>query len=465
MSIGQITTYAFTFFFTVLTARYLGAEGYGVLSFALAFTGLFAVLSDLGLSTLMIREISRDQNLVRKFIGNVLIMKIFLVLITFSLIVLIINLWGYPKQIIDIVYLFGLYIVFNAFSQVYYAVFQAFEKMEYQSFGQILSSGFLLAGSLIIIHFGSGIIYFGWLYLSISLISLIYSVLLYFRKFPLPHFEVDCDFWKQIIKTAWPMGGMAIFVFIYFRIDVVMLSLIVGQQAVGLYSAAYQLSEMTTIIPTMIITSIFPIMSRFYKDSKSKFKNIYTKSCKYLVFIGFLVALITTLLASPIINLVFGANFSGSINALQVIIWSAAIMYLTMLMGNTFIITNKQFLNFKITIIAAIFNITLNLLLIPKFSYIGASLATVFTETFGLIVGLYFLNTGGYKINIKDTFLPLFLALLIGGGVSIVLIRLNYNIILITLIASLIYVLLIYKFGLNSEDKLFIKGIIKLFYR
>jgi O-antigen/teichoic acid export membrane protein len=348
---------------------------------------------------------------------------------------------------------------------MFYAVFQAFEKMEYQSIGQILSSSFLLAGSLIIIHFGLGIFDFACLYLIISFITLFYSVLLYFRKFTLPHFEVDWHFWKRIIKTAWPMGGMAIFVFIYFRIDVVMLSLIVGQQAVGLYSAAYQLSEITTIIPTLFITSIFPLMSRFYEDSKSTFKNTYVKSAKYLVFIGFLVALIITLLAGPIINLVFGTNFSGSINALQVIIWSAAIMYVTMLIGNTFIIANKQLLNFKITIMAAIFNIALNLLLIHKFSYIGASLATVLTETFGLIIGLYFLNNLGYKLNIKDTFLPPFLALSISGGASIVLIWLNQNIILITLIASLIYVLFIYKLGLDSEDKIFIKGIIKLAYR
>jgi O-antigen/teichoic acid export membrane protein len=68
LSVGQIATYVFTFFFTVFTARYLGAEGYGVLAFALAFTGIFAVLSDMGLSTLMIREISRNPNLVRKFV-------------------------------------------------------------------------------------------------------------------------------------------------------------------------------------------------------------------------------------------------------------------------------------------------------------------------------------------------------------------------------------------------------------
>jgi O-antigen/teichoic acid export membrane protein len=64
--IGQIAVYVFTFFYTVFTARYLGAEGYGTLTFALDFTSLLAIFSDFGLSTLMIREISRRKNLVSK---------------------------------------------------------------------------------------------------------------------------------------------------------------------------------------------------------------------------------------------------------------------------------------------------------------------------------------------------------------------------------------------------------------
>lgn len=462
MFIGQIAVYLFTFFYTVFTARYLGAEGYGTLAFALAFTGLFAIFSDFGLSTLMIREISRGKNLVGKYVGNIVIMKIILALATFALIVIIINLLGYPKQTVDIIYLFALYVVFNAFSQIFYAVFQAFEKMEYQSIGQILYGSLLLTGSLLIIHFGWGIIDFALLYSIISLIVLFYSALIYVKKFALPQFEVDWVFWKRLIKYAWPMGGMGIFIVIYFRIDVIMLSLIVGQGAVGLYSAAYQLSETTTIIPTMFITAIFPVMSRFYKDSKSSFMKTYAKSTKYLFFIGVLVAFIITLLAEPIISLVFGIKFSGSVFALQIIIWSAALMYITMLQGNTFIQVNKQIFSFKITIVAAIFNIALNLLLIPKYSFIGASLATVVTELFCFIFGLYFLNKWGYKIKVIDTLLPTFLALLGAVTISVLLIKLNiHNIIFVAVIASLIYVLIIYKIGINVDDKILIIDIIK----
>nr|WP_319374585.1 flippase [uncultured Methanobacterium sp.] len=459
--IGQIVIYLLSFFFTIITARYLGVQGYGVLSFAIAFTGLFAVLADFGLSTLMIREVAREKNLVSKYLGNIVIIKTILVLMTCVLIVLIINLMGYPKETIEIVSLFALCVGVNAFTTIFYAVFQAFEKMEYQSFGQIINSVLILSGSLLLIHFGYGILEYALLYLIVSLIVLVYSTILCIKKFTIPRLEVDWDFWKRLLLDAWPMGGMAIFIMIYFRIDVIMLSLMVGQEAVGFYSAAYQLSELTTVIPTMFITSMFPLMSRFFENSKSSFMKTYAKSTKYLAFVAILMAFIVTVIANPIISLVFGENFSGSVFALQIIIWSAAIMYITMLQGNVIITANKQLFSFKITIMAAIFNIALNLILIPHYSYIGASLATLITEAFGLMIGMFFLNKWGYKINILDTFLPPVLALLGATAVTVIMIKLTIlNSILVAIIASFVYGIIIYKFGINSEDKLLITNII-----
>ena len=64
-AIGKI----FMFFFVIYTARYLGVAGFGILSFALAFTGIFGIFSDLGLQQLAIREIARNKSLVERYIG------------------------------------------------------------------------------------------------------------------------------------------------------------------------------------------------------------------------------------------------------------------------------------------------------------------------------------------------------------------------------------------------------------
>ena len=115
------------------TARYLGATGFGILSLALSITGIFAVFSDLGLSTLMIRDVARDKSLTDRYVTNVSILKILLAGLTFGLVALTVTVLGYPKLISTVIYLITVSTVLNAFATVLTAVFQANEKMEYMN--------------------------------------------------------------------------------------------------------------------------------------------------------------------------------------------------------------------------------------------------------------------------------------------------------------------------------------------
>jgi len=461
--LSDIVSKVLGFFYVMYTARYLGAEGFGILSFALAFTGIFGVFSDFGLSTLIVREVARDKSLAGKYLGNIVVMKIFLVIIISGLITLTINLLGYPEQTTKVVYLVALSIIFNTFSRMFYSIFQAYEKMEYQSLGQILSSALMLSGALLAINQGFSVVGFASIYFLVSAIVLVYSFVISIWKFTKPKIEFDWSFWKQSIKEAWPMGGMAVFIMIYFRIDTVILSLMIGgDTAIGLYSAAYRLSEISTIIPAIFMSSVFPVMSRYHEDSRSSFVGIYGKLVKYLLYLALPMALIVTLLARPIVNLIYGSEFSGSVFALQILIWAAAIMYVTMVQSNTIITANKQMFSFKVTIVAAILNIILNLIVIPKYSYIGASATTVATEAFGLFVGIFFLNRWGYKLNITSIYLPPLIGLLTAIAVAIILINMDINILIISIVVMVIYGVIVYKMGIKEDDKLLIRNIFNL---
>jgi len=444
------------------TARYLGTEGFGILSFALAFTGIFGVFTNMGLGTLMVREVAKDKSLAEKYLGNITIIKSILAISTFGIIALLINFLNYPEQTIKVVYLIALSVIFNSFSGMFYSIFRAYEKMEYQSLGQILSSALMLSSALFAISQGFNVIGFASIYFIVSVIILAYSFVLYILKFAKLKIEIDWKFWEQSIKEAWPMGGMAICIMIYFRIDAVMLSLMKGDTAVGLYGAAYRLSEISTIIPSMFMASIFPIMSKYHKNYKSSFIKTYGKSVKYLFSLALPMALSITLLAKPIINLIYGNEFAGSVRALQILIWASAIMYVTMVQGTTVVTANRQMFSFKITIIAALLNIILNLLLIPKYSYIGASAATVATEAFGFFIGIFFLNKWGYKINIINIYLPPIVALFAFGITAMILLNMNINILIVLAICIIIYGLVTYKLGITKDDKQLIKKIFNL---
>lgn len=204
--ISQILSYFFGFFILIYSARYLGLEGFGTLSLALALTGIFTVIMDLGLSTLTTRELSRDKSITKKYLPNIITMKIVLSLFSLCLIYFIVYLLGYNQQTTTIIYLIAFYNVFNTFSVFFYAVFQAKEKMEYQSLGVIFSSILILAGVLLAIYYKFNIIQFSSIYTIVGFIVLVYVFLIFLWKYNLPKIKFDVYEWKDLIIESWPFA-------------------------------------------------------------------------------------------------------------------------------------------------------------------------------------------------------------------------------------------------------------------
>lgn len=399
---SRIISYLLNFLFIMYTARYLGAEGFGTLSFALAFTGIFAVFADLGLNILTVREIARNKSLARKYLGNIAIMKLILILITFGLIAFIINLLGYPKQTIKVVYLIALSVIFTSFSQMFYSIFQAYEKMEYQSIGQILNSVSLLSGGIFAIKQGFSIIGFAFIYFITSAIVLVYSFTVCILKFAKLKTEIDWSFWKSTIKEALPFGLASIFVTIYYWVDSVMLSLMKGNEVVGWYNAAYRLVYSLLIIPSAYFLSIYPIMSRHYKTSMSSLSNEYERSIRYMGIIAIPIGIGVTWLAKELILMIYGEEFSPSIVALQILIWAVVFSYMSHAPTYTLYSVNNQKVYTKVVFFCLILNFTLNFIFIPKMSYIGASLTTLATEFIAFLS--LFVYVKKYIFNIQNFF-------------------------------------------------------------
>jgi len=451
------------FFYVMYIARYLSAEGFGILSFALAFTGIFGVFTDLGITTLTVREVARNKSLAGKYLGNITVIKIILVIITFGLIAITINLLGYPKQTIKVVYFLALSVILSSFSNIFNSIFQAYEKMEYQSMEQILISVLILSSALFAISHGFSVIGFAFIYFLVSAVALIYSFVISIWKFVKPKMEVDWSFWKYTIKEALPFGLTGISGMIYTYTDTIMLSLMKGDEVVGWYNAAYKLMLILLFIPGIINSAIFPSMSRFYISSQNSLKLIYEKYFKFMLMIGIPIGIGTTLLADRIILLIFGIGYTQSIIALQVLIWTIVLTFAGAAFVKLFESINRQIVITNISIGCVIINIILNFLLIPKFSYVGASIATVITEF--ILVGSIFIFTYkfGYGIQGKKVvknISKIIIASLI-MGVFIWYFK-SLNLFILIILTILFYLIMMYIIkGITHEDMMIFKRIIK----
>lgn len=352
----------------------------------------------MGLSTLTTREVARNESLAGKYLVNVAILKSILVLVTLFLITLTINIIGYPIQTIQIVYIIAVSTILTSFTNLFNSIFQALEKMEYISTGRIINSVLMLIGTLIAIKLHLDIVLFVSIYLIANVIVLAYSIIVYMSKFVVPAINVDWKLWKIMLKEALPFWLTSVFVIIYFRIDMVMLSVMKGDDVVGWYAASYRLIDGLSVIPSIIMTTMYPVFSKLHINSKNSLSFAFEKSLNFLVIVAIPIGIGTTLLAEKIIILIYGTEYNPSVIALRILIWASVLSFINWAPATLLNSINKQRALMIFTCIGAIVNICLNYLLIPVITYKGAAIATVIAE---LIVGLLML----YEIQkIQNTF-------------------------------------------------------------
>lgn len=446
---AQIVAYLLAFIYMIKIARYLGPDSYGIFSFATALVLIFGIFADLGLSTLITREVSRDKSLEKNYLRNFIPIKFFLSIITYSILVLFGNLMHYPQVTLNVIYLFGLFMIVNGFSQLFLGVFQAHEKMEYQSINLLINNSLIFIGVVYGIANGFNVEGFALVYFITAVVGLIFCLIIILWKYSSPVPIFNMKFWRKSLKLAIPLSFAIVFSTIAFRVDTVLLGILQGNVAVGWYSAGFRLIDFLLFIPVVYSGAIFPVLAKFHVSSKELLKILYEKSFKYLLIISIPIVAGTLILAPQIILFLFQNSYSQSIIALQILIWVIPFMFLVNIFGVMFVSINKQNLMLKLTFVIMILNIVLNLIFIPIYSYVGASVISVVTSVVECILCFYYLS-GYMKTDIKNYLLKPVAASLF---MSLFLFNIHINLFLSIFIATLIYVglLLLFK-TFNEED-------------
>ncbi len=449
--VSTIINYLLGFFITMYTAQYLGASGFGVLSLALSLAAIFAVFTDLGLGTVTTREVARNKSLKDKYLSNTSFLRLGLAVLTFVMLALFVNIVNYPTETKLVIYLIGGSIILNGIAGTFYAIFQAFEEMEFQSISLIINGVLMFVGTLLAIYYHMDILIFALLYVISNLVCLMYTVSVYIWKHSLPKWNLDKNFIKITMLAALPLSIVSVFTLIAFRVDIVLISFFKSTTDVGWYSASYRLLEVFLFIPAVFTTAVFPIFSQFHVSSKDSLKFTYQKSFKYLTILSLPVAVGVTLLAQPIILLIYKSSFTPSILVLQILIWTIPITFLNYIFGSILPAMNRQNTLLKITFISMVFNIALNLAVIPTYSYLGAAVVTLLTEAIVISLCFYVLRSF-CAINIKTVLLKPIIA---SAVMAVFLLTVHTNLFLEIILAIIIYfaaILVIKTFDREDHD-------------
>jgi O-antigen/teichoic acid export membrane protein len=444
-----------------LLARYLGVVNYGKFVFALAFLAFFNVFSVFGVDTVLIREISRNKAEASRLIGCGFIIKIFFSFLAITLTIFFTILLDISTESSKIIFILSIAIGFNIF-RTPKIIFEVYLKSQYLVFIELTGK----ALALILVYIASALEFNLYIVAFVILLSEIPPLILFIKiskKFIALSIIWDTAIIKYLLKECWPLATMAILVTLYYRIDTIMLSFLKGDEAVGYYNGAYIILSSLLLLPDAYVRSVFPLMSNFYKTGILSLAKTFIRSFKYLITAAMLIVCVGFMLSKEIILFLYGEDFLPSARALEILIFAGGIIFISTLVSTTLTAVNKQRINMWLSLINVFCNIVLNLLLIPKWSYIGASIATVITEGIGCVFA-FMINLKNFEISFLKWSYLRYLTIGIPIALSVVPIKAlqGFHILMIIPLVSLAYLItLLILQWFDDEDKNIIREIMK----
>lgn len=460
LMISQVIASICGFLWTILIARYLGVNDYGVLGFAISLTGILAITVDLGISTHIVRHIATNYDSAPKYLGNALPLKSIFAIGTFILTLIILILMKSNELTIIVTLLFTIEIIIKSFINLLNGAFQAFEEGKFQGIGNSMLNIILFIFILISIFTDLGIFGISISYILANAIALIYCYYVLNKHITKPKFEIDKSFCKKITMLSLPFAVTGILYSVYYSIDVVMLTNLVGDYATGIYNATYKLISVLTLFYSVYIAVIFPVMSRFFEDDEKLLVISYEKSIKYLMLVMIPLSVATMFYSLDIIQLIYGHEYDAASSVLSILIWTVGLLFISGA-GNTLLnASHKEISVTKIYAIAAVFNIVLNFIMIPYLSYIGAAITTVLSDVLIVAIQTYVIYKLGHKPN-KKLYYDLG-KIIIGSvilGIALSFLKLNMWVALPVGIIIYLAVMYLIRF-FDEDDKYVIKEIL-----
>lgn len=369
------------FILSVWIARYLGVQQYGLFSYATAFVYLFNPLISLGLDSVVVRDIVQDPSKKEETLGTTFWLKVLggctsLLLAVGSIIVLRSN----EPLTIGLVTILAAGGIFQSFETID-VWFQSQVQSKYTVFAKNIAFICIVLLKVKLITMQAPLIAFAWAgFAEMGLGAIALTFVYRFKGYSLKLWRWSFPRAKSLLKESFPLLLSGLTIMIYMKIDQVMLGEMVGDRAVGVYTAATRISEAWYFIPTAIIVSVTPSIYKAMEQSKTAYYQYVGRLLRLMNLMAIIVAVPVTVLAPNIIQLFYGAEFLQSSSVLVIHIWAAIFVFMGVATLPCFIAEGLTDLTLRRTLLGAVINVVLNLLLIPRYTVVGAAVATVISQ-------------------------------------------------------------------------------------
>ncbi len=360
-----------------MTARYLGPNNFGLLSFAISMTLLLSVFPGPGLDSVLTKQLLNNSNSQRVQLGSSMAIYLVFSIISFLLLMAISTIVADERSVWLLIAICGISYLPRS-SSIFTAFFDSHLAGNYIMYSECIQAFLGLLIRLFLIYIKADIMMFVFAWVGDWTILFLVQILFFNKNFPqYKKWQVSTRVMTKILRQISPLILSGVMILVYQQIDKIMLKIMIDSEAVGLYSLALRLVYAGAIIPVLGVRSLAPKLLKSYKLNNKKQYNIKAQQLYDLTTFMSGGIMVSIIIAAQFIPYICGKSFSPAI--LIMIIASPLVLATSMgaASGQQMLTENLQYLAPIRNIIGCGLNIILNLVLIPRLAGVGAAIATV----------------------------------------------------------------------------------------
>ena len=377
--------------FALLYLRILNPAGVGAYTFAVQFYTLFEILVRFGLGTLLTREVARlreeasTEGYANRYLANVVTLRTILWLVSLPVMALVAWLY-YRAGAIDqptvvAIAIFAGALFFSNLNDAFTAVFYAYEEMEYPAgVSSFIALARVAIGALALLV-GWGFVGLALASLIVNLIQTIWLYVLLRQRLLRPWLQTDWSLQRWMLGESGPLMLNHLLATVFWRIDILILTPVVGAFGVGLYSAGYKYIDGLNVIPAYFTLAVFPVMSRFAANAPDTLIRTHKLALRLLTLIAIPITVFVFFAARPLILILGGADYvPGAVLPLQLLVLSIPIGWMNSVTQYVLISVGQQRFLTRAFVFGVVFNTIFNLIFIPRYGIIAAAVITILSE-------------------------------------------------------------------------------------
>lgn len=378
---SRLVVAAIQWFTTLLIIRTLSVDEFGQFSLIFGILGMLSIITDMGLGRIavaMLMDAEVDQS---RAAGAYITLRSVLGVLGYLIAVAFLAVGGYGWETLAAGAVGAVSVIFATVSSAHSVIFQIHQKMLTPSVSSAMAASTQMLAVLVLIRFDASLI----LFMTPAVLAMTVECgirVVGARQLTPIRYTVDLRLWWHLLKEAVPISLGNAMTTLYYRVDVVMLSQLSTLVAVATYSVAYKFVDIVNMIPWAASTAALPVLVKHWPDDRVGFERVGLQIVRLLAAIGGLIGVGFLVLAEQVVPVLYGQEYADAAAPARVVVLSqcvsfaaAAALLLLIAAGN-----HRRFPWIAAGGLA--FNVAVNLVVIPWYSYMGAAWATLATDIF-----------------------------------------------------------------------------------